>query len=264
MGNAKESHESHNNSAVPHDGSSTRHEIRGRGGRGGRGGGDGRNSNRWTKGPRWSRDGSDNGQSGWDHGPNRGQRSNTPPLHRPVDTENKHRPPGAAYTVEPQVDPRDTWPKRSERGRGERARGPLLRDKDLNQEQFGEAAANQASIEHLELEHEQRNQKGWRAGGGGWQPTPRKQGPPAFHPSDIRNWRERETFHVEGEKGELREGKEEVVQKGGSGRNKWKRPRLHEQEQRKLVGAERRTGPVKRMEVPKSKETQTGERDFIV
>ncbi|XP_036452434.1 transcriptional repressor NF-X1 isoform X2 [Colossoma macropomum] len=264
---AKEPQESHDSAAVPHDNLSTRHDIRGGRGRGGRGGSDNnRNNERWKQGPRWSRAGNDNGHSGWDHGSNQGQRPSTPPAYRPTNVENQQGPPRGTYMVESQVDQRDHWPKRSRRGRGERVREPLSKYKETNQESCAAAAdsvASQASVEHLEPEHEQRNQNRWRGGGGGGggrQPHPRKKGP-ALRPSDHSNWREREMPHTGGEEGEQREeesrgGKVEAFRRGGSGRDQGKRPRM--QEQRRAGGAERRTGPLKQLEVPKSKETQTG------
>ncbi|XP_066537752.1 transcriptional repressor NF-X1 [Hoplias malabaricus] len=271
-GHAKEPHEHNDNTALPDDISSTRHGIRGWRGRGGRGGDNSRNNDRWNQGPRWPRAGVDNGHSGWDHGPVRSQRPNTPPVYRARNTENQPGQPGGTSTADHHAVPRDTWPKKTRRGRVERLRGPLPRDKETNQENVAAArehGTNQASVEHLELEQEQRNQVGWRRGGGGGgggggrQQNPRKKGP-SFHPSDHSNWRERETPHMGGEEGEQKEensrgGKEEAFRRGGSGRDQGKRPRMQEQGQRRGGGgAERRTGPVKRVEVPKSKETQTG------
>ncbi|KAI4886983.1 hypothetical protein NFI96_023477 [Prochilodus magdalenae] len=263
-GYPKEPQESHDSAAVPHDNSSARHDIRGGRGRGGRGGDNNRNNERWIQGPRWSRVGRDNGHPVSDHGLNRGQRPSTPPAYRPTNMENHQRPSGGINTLESQVGPRDTWPKRSRGGRGgrgERPRAPLSKEKETDQENRAAApdsVANQASIEHLEPEHEQRNQNRWRREGR--QPHSRKKGP-ALHPSDHSNWRERETPHMGGEEGEQREkesrgGKVEAVRRGEGGRGQGKRPRM--QEQRRTGEAERRTGPVKRMEVPKSKETQTG------
>ncbi|XP_072544158.1 transcriptional repressor NF-X1 [Salminus brasiliensis] len=270
-GHASEnSHELRDAAAAPADNPSTRHDVRGGRGRGGgRGGDSSRNNARWTQGPRWLRAGIDDGHSGRDHGQNWGQRPNVPSNYRPSDVENQQRPPGGTFMVEGQADTRDTWPKRSRRGRGERAPGPFPRNTETNRENCAEAGgsvANDASIEHLDIGQEKRNQKGWREGGasgggrgGGRQPNPTKKGP-VLHSSDNSNWRERETTHLGGQEGRRREeenrgGKNEASRRGGSGRDQGKRPRMQEQVQRR---AEKRTGPIKCMEVPKSKETQTG------
>lgn len=276
-GHAKENtYESHESAAVPPDNSTTRHQIRGGRGRGGRGGDSSRNNDHWTRGPRWLKAGTDDCPSGRDHGQNWGQIPNVPPLYRSTEVEHQQRPPGGTYMEEGQGDPRDTWPKRSRRGRGERVRGPLPRNTETNRENFAEAedfVANEASIENLEPGQEKRNQKGWReggagagpgggargGGGGGRLPNPRKKGP-SFHPSDHSNWRERETTHIEGQEEEQKDeenrgGKNEANRRSGNGRDQGKRPRVQEQVQKRT---ERRTGPIKRVEVPKSKETQTG------
>ncbi|KAL7876243.1 hypothetical protein AOLI_G00112060 [Acnodon oligacanthus] len=264
---AKEPQESHDSTAVPYDNLSTRHDIRGGRGRGGRIGGDNNHNNeRWKQGPRWSRAGNDDSHSGWDHRSNQGQQPSTPPAYRPTNMEGQQRPPRGTYMLESQENQRDIWPKRSRRGRGERVREPLSKDKETNQESCAAAAdsiANQTSVEHLEQEHEQRNQNRWRGGGGGGggrPPYPRKKGP-AVRPSDHSNWREKETPHKGEEEEKQREeesrgGKVEAFRRGGSGRDQGKKPRM--QDQRRAGGAERRTGPLKQMEVPKSKETQTG------
>lgn len=58
---------------------------------------------------------------------------------------------------------------------------------------------------------------------------------------------------------EARGSKEEPNWRGAGGKDQWRRPQIQDQGQRRGGRPDRRTGPVKRVEPPKSKETQTGE-----
>ncbi|KAK1796942.1 hypothetical protein P4O66_008255, partial [Electrophorus voltai] len=263
---AKEAYESHDTAARQSHDNSTRNGIRrGRGGRG-RGGDSSRNSERLTHRPRWSRPKSDNVYSGPNHMTDWGQRRSSPPAYRSADGDNQQRPPKGAGGGDFQPDPRDTWPKRTTKARGEReARGPLARDEETNLEADGVGSVTGA--ERPEPEYDQRWQKGWR--GGGRQHNPRRKGP-ACRPGSQGNWREREPAHLGGD-GEQEEEQRQEEGRGGApepswrggreGRDQGKRARMQEQARDAPAGAgraERRTGLVKRVQPPKSKETQTG------
>uniref|UniRef100_A0A4W4DUR6 Transcriptional repressor NF-X1 n=1 Tax=Electrophorus electricus TaxID=8005 RepID=A0A4W4DUR6_ELEEL len=195
-----------------------------------------------------------------------GQRRSSPPAYRSADGDNQQRPPKGAGGGDFQPDPRDTWPKRTTKGRGEReARGPLARDEETNREADG--AGSVTGAERPEPEYDQRWQKGWR--GGGRQHNPRRKGP-ACRPGSQGNWREREPAHLGGD-GEQEEEQRQEEGRGGApepswrggreGRDQGKRARMQEQARDAPAGAgraERRTGLVKRVQPPKSKETQTG------
>lgn len=244
-----------------HDSLSSRCETRGgrgrgRGGRGGRG-----NSECWSQRSRWSRTERDNGPSVQDNGSSVVQQSNTSPAYRFTDGENQQKAPGEACMGEFQYEPRETWPRMSRRGRD--ARKPLTRHKEANQDHHAADVDYTASVA-TELEHEHRNNRGWR-GGGGRQGYPRKKGP-TLHASIQGNWREREPPHMDKEEEEkkpredkARGSKEEPTWRGASGKDQWRRSQNQEQGQRRGGRPERKTGPVKRVEPPKNKETQTGE-----
>lgn len=248
-------HTSHNSSSSRSETRAVRGRGRGaRGGRGGRG-----NSEHWSQGPRWSRTESDHGTSVQDNGSNVGRQSNTSPPYGSTDGENQQKTHGEAYMGEFQREPRETWPRMSRRGRD--ARKPLTRHKDANQDNRAADVDYTASLSPTELEHEHRNNRGWR--GGGRQGYPRKKGP-ALNASSQGNWREREPPHVDKEEEKPREdkargSKEEPNWRGASGKDQWRRPQIQEQGQRRGGRPERRTGPVKRVEPPKNKETHTGE-----
>lgn len=255
-------HASHHNSSARFETRGGRGRGRGRGGGGGRGGRG--NSERWSQGPRWSRTECDHGPSVQDNGSNAGQQpSNTPPVYRSTDDSNQQQIPGEAYTGEFQHEPRETWPRMSRKGRD--TRKPLTRHKEANQDDHAADTDYTASISPTELEHGHRKNRGWRGGGGGGgrQGYPRKKGP-ALHASSQGNWRDREPPNMNMEEEKLREdkargNKEEPDWRGASGKDQWRRPQIQEQGQRRGGHPERRTGPVKRVEPPKSKETQTGE-----
>lgn len=239
-----------------HNSLSSTCETRGRRGRGRGGRG---NSERGSQGSRWSRTERDNGPLVQDNGSSVVQQSNTSPASRFTDGESQQKTPGEAYTGEFQYEPRETWPGMSRRGRDERR--PLIRHKEANQDHHAADVDYTAS----ELEHEHRNNRGWR---GGRQGYPRKKGP-ALHASIQGNWRGREPAHMDKEEEKPREdkargSKEEPTWRGANGKDQWRRPQNQQQGQRRGGGRpERRTGPVKRVEPPKNRETQTGESQRI-
>lgn len=239
-----------------HNSSSTRSETRGGRGRGKGGRGGSSHSEHWSQGPRWSRTESDHGLSVQDN--NVDQQSNTSPAYRSSNGKNQQKNPGEAYIGEFQHEPRETWPRMPRRGRD--ARKPLPRHKEANQDNHAADVDHTASIAPTKLEHEHRNNRGWR---GGRQSYPWKKAP-ALHASSQGNWRERDPPHMdkkEEKTGEdkVRGSKEEPNWRGASGKDQWRRPQVQEQGQRRGGRPERRTGPVKRVEPPKNKDTQTGE-----
>ncbi|KAF7706181.1 transcriptional repressor NF-X1 [Silurus meridionalis] len=248
---------------TPHNNSSTRCETRGgrgrgRGGRGGRG-----NGERWFHGPRWPRTKGDNGSTVQDNGAYVGQQPMTSPAYRSTEVEDQQKNPEESYMGKFQHEPRETWPPMPRRGRD--ARKPLPRHKEGNQDNPAAEVDYIASVVPTELEHGHRNNRGFRAGGGGGerQGYPRKKGP-ASHASSQGNWRERDPPQVDMDKEKPREdkargSKEEPNRRGGaSGKDQWRKPQFQEQGQKRGGHTERRTGPVKRVEPPKNKETQTG------
>ncbi|KAM9501093.1 transcriptional repressor NF-X1 isoform 1-T1 [Clarias gariepinus] len=241
-----------------HNSSSARFETRGgrgrgRGGRGGRG-----NSERWSQGQRWSRNESDNGSSVQDNRSDLGQQFSGLPAYS--NRENQQKYPEEACMREFQHEPKDSWPRMSRRGRDTRKPLPRL---GANQDDHAADVDHTASVVATELEHEHRNNRGWR--GGGRQGHSWKKGP-AVHASDQGNWRERPpppTHTDKAEEEKVREdkprgSKEEPNWRGASTKEHGRRPQNQEQGQRKGGRPEKRTGPVKRVELPKSKETQTG------
>lgn len=233
-----------------------------RGGRGrGRGGGGGRggrgNSERWSQGTKWSRNESDQGLPVQENCANVGQQYKTSPAYRSTNGENQN--PRVANTGELHHEPRETWPRMSRRGRDPRK--PLTKPKEANQVNHAVDPDYTASISPTELVHEHRNNRGYR--GGGRQSYPRKKGP-ALHASSQGNWRDREppSMDVDDEKlrdDKARGSKEEPNWRGAGGTDQWRRHRIQEQGQSRGGRPDMRTRPVKRVELPKSKETQTGE-----
>ncbi|XP_062850075.1 transcriptional repressor NF-X1 isoform X2 [Trichomycterus rosablanca] len=253
---ANEQQQYYDNTAIPlHGTSSTRHDIRGGRGRGRGGRGGNHNSDLPTQGPRFARPKSNNDHLRQDRG------TNCPPVHNFLDAENLQNPTGEAHMRETQPDTREALPKKSRRGKGD-ARKPLTREKATNQANPAAADAYPATdvlVEHVEPENNPRNNKEWR--GSGRLANHRKKGP-AIHPSIQGNWRERAPQHMDKEDDDLKEdkargSKEDPNWRSGTGRDQEKRARIHEQGPRRAGGAERRTGPIKRVELPKSKETQT-------
>lgn len=179
---------------------------------------------------------------------------------------------------------RDTRPKKprkfnqeSRRGRGERgARGPLPRDRDENQENcnsgrdWAEPAEPLKARPNSDEDPEHRNHKGWRA------PNRNPSGDTRKKPAEQRhfkdNWRERHPSDRgarRGDKGQRGASpprgplptSEEPNWRAGAGRGQGRRPPLHDRGQRHTGGPDTRAGHRRRMDhVPKSKETQTGER----
>lgn len=207
---------------------------------------------------------SDHGLTVQDIGYNVGQQSNTSPVCRATDRENQQKKPRGAHVSEFHEEPRENWPRMSRNQRD--ARKLLDRHKEANQDHRTADVDNTINVAPTELEHEHRKNRGWR--GGGRQGNPRKKGP-ALHISSEGNWRERDPVHMDEEDEKPREdkargGKEEPNWRGTSGQDNWRRPQPQEQGQRRGGRPEKRTGPVKRVEPPKSKETQTGENCLIV
>ncbi|XP_051572453.1 transcriptional repressor NF-X1-like isoform X2 [Myxocyprinus asiaticus] len=223
--------------------------IRGgaRGGRGGRqrgGQGNGRlNNDQRPQSERWTKPGSDTDYPGRDRGTGFGRRLHIPTSNRSTDEERQER-----LLVE--TDTRKSY-------QGSRQKKPNKERREENQA-AGEDKRPVGPRDNPEQEPDWRNHKGWRGGDRRIQPNIRGKGPVPTHGIQG-NWREREptqnkeeTRSVEGELG--REDKSNWSGRGGKG----KRPLLQNPGLRRDGGLGRRTGPVKCMEPPKSKESQTG------
>ncbi|KAF5899023.1 transcriptional repressor NF-X1-like, partial [Clarias magur] len=244
---------------ISHNSSSARFETRGGRGRGRRGGRGGRgNSDHWSQGPRWSRNESDNGSLVQDNRSDVGQQFSGLPAYRGIEGENQQKYPEEAYMGEFQHEPKESLPRMSRRGRDTRKSLPRH---GANQDDHVADVDRAASVVATELQHEHRNNRGWR--GGGRQGHSWKKGS-TVHASNQGNWRERpppQTDKVEEEKvreDQPRVSKEEPNWRSASGNEHGRRSQIQDQGQRKGGRPEKRTGPVKRVELPKSKETQTG------
>lgn len=134
---------------------------------------------------------------------------------------------------------------------------PLPREENLDNQVGGRDRKPAGACEHPELEPNQRNHKGWRGGDRRMQPSSRRMGP-VPNPGIQGNWRERDPVQVrekEGKDAEVEGDKENESYRNRAGA-KDKQALQQNPGQRRVP--ERRTGPVKRIEPPKSKETQTG------
>uniref|UniRef100_A0A8C1Z754 Transcriptional repressor NF-X1 n=1 Tax=Cyprinus carpio TaxID=7962 RepID=A0A8C1Z754_CYPCA len=234
-----------------------RGDVRGRG-RGGRqrgGRGDGRRINdHRASNERWTKPGSDNDCSGRGH-----ERPNSPthPPNRSTDEEKKER---TTVEADVRVSYQASRRKQPNKARAERMiKEPQPKDQEENRENQDDAGDTKPAAVHEHPEPEQRNHKGWRGGDRRMQPSSWRKGLAPNYGIEG-NWREREPaqIRVEERRGAEVEGgsSEELIRNRGCARGK--RPLLQNPGSRRGGGPERRTGPVKHMELPKSKETQTG------
>lgn len=175
-------------------------------------------------------------------------------FNRSTDEEGQERPPVKAnmrgsYRGSRQ---KTTFKDRDHRSINE----PPPREENLENQVAGRDRRPAGAREHPKLEPDQRNHKGWRGGDRRMQPSSWRKGP-VPNPGIQGNWREREHVQVrEKEWGgaESEGGKEDESNRNRAG-TKGKQALQQNSGQR---CPERRTGPVKRIEPPKSKETQTG------
>ncbi|XP_067294233.1 transcriptional repressor NF-X1 isoform X1 [Pseudorasbora parva] len=245
------------NNTLPTPDFAIREGLRGRG-RGGRQRGgrvDCRRSNdRHPQSERWTKPGSDSDCSGRDSGAGGPKQPNMPTFNRSTEGEKER------ISVEEDVSKsyRDSRRKKPNKARAERLiKEPLPRNKEENQE-------NQASGEEpkpvadVHPKPEQRNHKGWRGGDRRIQPSSQGKGLIPNHGIEG-NWREREVqIREEGRRGaDDDSGRREEFNRNREGA-RGKRPLLQNPGPKRGGGPERRTGLVKCMEPPKSKETQTG------
>ncbi|XP_050970763.1 transcriptional repressor NF-X1 [Labeo rohita] len=247
------------NNTLPPPERPIREDFRGRGRGGRRGGrGDGRHSNDHRPlNKRWTKPGSDSDCSGKDNGAFGRERPNSPTSNRSTDEEKKER-----TTVEADVRKsyQDNRRKQPNKARAERSiNEPLLRNQQENRENQADAGDAKPAAVHEQPESEQRSHKGWRGGDRRVQPNSRRKGPPPSLGIEG-NWREREPAQNRAEERRVAEGEggrheESNMNRGGA---RGKRPLMQNPGLRRGGGPERRTGPVKRTEAPKSKETQTG------
>ncbi|XP_051970866.1 transcriptional repressor NF-X1-like isoform X2 [Xyrauchen texanus] len=238
--------------------------IRGgvRGGRGGRqrgGRGDARRYlDQRPKCERWTKPSSKPDCPGREHGAGHGQRPHTPTSSRSIDEERQEKLPVEADTRKSYQGSRQ---KKPNKGRDERSiKEPLPSNREESQAP-GEVKKPVGAREHPELKPDLSNNKGWRVGDRHLQTNFHKKGPVPNHGIQG-NWRERE--HTQNREEERRgvEGEFGIEDKsnrsGRSGNGNEKKKLLQNPGLRRDGGPGRRTGPVKRMEPPKSKETQTG------
>ncbi|XP_052417354.1 transcriptional repressor NF-X1 isoform X47 [Carassius gibelio] len=312
-----------------------RGDVRGRG-RGGRqrgGRGDVRRINdRHAPSERWTKPGSDNDSSGWEHRACDRERPNSPTSNRSTDEDKKER---SAVEANVRVSYQASRRKQINKARADRSiKEPQPKDQVENRENQADAGVTRPAAVHEHPEPEQRNFKGWRGGDRRMQPSSWRKGPAPSHGIEG-NWREREPAQIREEerrgvedegrrheessrnrgaaRGEERRGVEDegrrheessrtrgavrgeerrgVEDEGGrheessrnrgaargeerrgvedesrrheeSSRNRGaargKRPLIQNPGSRRGAGPERRTGLVKHVEPPKSKETQTG------
>ncbi|XP_052417353.1 transcriptional repressor NF-X1 isoform X46 [Carassius gibelio] len=318
-----------------------RGDVRGRG-RGGRqrgGRGDVRRINdRHAPSERWTKPGSDNDSSGWEHRACDRERPNSPTSNRSTDEDKKER---SAVEANVRVSYQASRRKQINKARADRSiKEPQPKDQVENRENQADAGVTRPAAVHEHPEPEQRNFKGWRGGDRRMQPSSWRKGPAPSHGIEG-NWREREPAQIREEerrgvedegrrheessrnrgaaRGEERRGAEDegrrqeessrnrgavrdrgavrgeerrgVEDEGGrheessrnrgaargeerrgvedesrrheeSSRNRGaargKRPLIQNPGSRRGAGPERRTGLVKHVEPPKSKETQTG------
>uniref|UniRef100_A0A672S3A6 Transcriptional repressor NF-X1 n=1 Tax=Sinocyclocheilus grahami TaxID=75366 RepID=A0A672S3A6_SINGR len=232
--------------------------IRGRGRqRGGRGDGRRINDNR-AQNERWTKPGSDNDCSGRDHGACGRERPNSPTSNRSTDEEKKER---TTVEADVRVSYQASRRKQPNKARVERSmKEPQPKDQEENRENQADAGDTKPAAVHEHPEPEQRNHKGWRGGDRRMQPSSWRKGLAPNHGIEG-NWREREPAQIREEERRGAEGeggsREEFNRNRGGARGK--RPLLQNPGPRRGGGPERRTGPVKCMEPPKSKETQTGD-----
>ncbi|XP_052457453.1 transcriptional repressor NF-X1-like isoform X36 [Carassius gibelio] len=254
-----------------------REDLRGRG-RGGRqrgGRGDGRRSNdHCPPYERCKKPGSDHDCSGRGRGACGRERPNSPTSYRSTDEEKKERTTVEAHVRKSYNDSRRKQPNRAQAERW--IKGPLPRDQEENRENQTDAGDTRPAAVHEHPEPEQRNHKGWRGGERCMHPNSRRKGQAPNHGIEG-NWREREPAqnireerrgaedeggrqeefnrNRRGARGEVRRHEESNMNRGAV---RGKRPLLQNAGLGRGGGPERRTGPVKRIEPPKSKETQTG------
>ncbi|XP_052417356.1 transcriptional repressor NF-X1 isoform X49 [Carassius gibelio] len=287
-----------------------RGDVRGRG-RGGRqrgGRGDVRRINdRHAPSERWTKPGSDNDSSGWEHRACDRERPNSPTSNRSTDEDKKER---SAVEANVRVSYQASRRKQINKARADRSiKEPQPKDQVENRENQADAGVTRPAAVHEHPEPEQRNFKGWRGGDRRMQPSSWRKGPAPSHGIEG-NWREREPAQIREEerrgvedegrrheessrnrgaaRGEERRGAEDESRRHEessrnrgaargeerrgvedesrrheeSSRNRGaargKRPLIQNPGSRRGAGPERRTGLVKHVEPPKSKETQTG------
>lgn len=235
------------NAAIPPHGTS-RHDLRGARGRGRGGRGGNHSFDISTHCPRFARLKNNNDHSRQHRG------SNCPPAHNFPDGEYHQKHIVGTDMRENLPETKEALLQKSKKGNGD-ARKPLTKEKATNE--TDSYLTTDVLAEHVEVENNPRAHKEWR--GTGRLANPRKIGP-AIHPSSQGNWRERAPQHSDKVSKDRREdkprrSKDEPNWRCGTGREK--RAHIHEKGNGKAGGAEKRTGPIKRVEPPKSKETQT-------
>ncbi|XP_052417340.1 transcriptional repressor NF-X1 isoform X33 [Carassius gibelio] len=173
-----------------------RGDVRGRG-RGGRqrgGRGDVRRINdRHAPSERWTKPGSDNDSSGWEHRACDRERPNSPTSNRSTDEDKKER---SAVEANVRVSYQASRRKQINKARADRSiKEPQPKDQVENRENQADAGVTRPAAVHEHPEPEQRNFKGWRGGDRRMQPSSWRKGPAPSHGIEG-NWREREPAQI--------------------------------------------------------------------
>ncbi|XP_052417341.1 transcriptional repressor NF-X1 isoform X34 [Carassius gibelio] len=195
-----------------------RGDVRGRG-RGGRqrgGRGDVRRINdRHAPSERWTKPGSDNDSSGWEHRACDRERPNSPTSNRSTDEDKKER---SAVEANVRVSYQASRRKQINKARADRSiKEPQPKDQVENRENQADAGVTRPAAVHEHPEPEQRNFKGWRGGDRRMQPSSWRKGPAPSHGIEG-NWREREPAQIREE--ERRGAEDESRRHEESSRNR--------------------------------------------
>ncbi|XP_052417346.1 transcriptional repressor NF-X1 isoform X39 [Carassius gibelio] len=195
-----------------------RGDVRGRG-RGGRqrgGRGDVRRINdRHAPSERWTKPGSDNDSSGWEHRACDRERPNSPTSNRSTDEDKKER---SAVEANVRVSYQASRRKQINKARADRSiKEPQPKDQVENRENQADAGVTRPAAVHEHPEPEQRNFKGWRGGDRRMQPSSWRKGPAPSHGIEG-NWREREPAQIREE--ERRGAEDEGRRQEESSRNR--------------------------------------------
>ncbi|XP_057198696.1 transcriptional repressor NF-X1 [Triplophysa rosa] len=225
--------------------------VRQRGGRT-----DARHTDYRSRRERWTKPESDSDSSRMNHrAAGSEQELHDITFNRSTDEERHDRPPVEASV---RGSYRGNRQKKTFKDRDDRSIKELLpREENLDSQVAGRDRKHALAREHPELEPDQRNHKGWRGGDRRMQPSSWRKGP-VPNPGIQGNWRERDPVQVrekEWKDAEVEGGKENESNRNRAGA---KDKQALQQNPGQRRGPERRTGPVKRIELPKSKETQTG------
>ncbi|XP_052417316.1 transcriptional repressor NF-X1 isoform X9 [Carassius gibelio] len=224
-----------------------RGDVRGRG-RGGRqrgGRGDVRRINdRHAPSERWTKPGSDNDSSGWEHRACDRERPNSPTSNRSTDEDKKER---SAVEANVRVSYQASRRKQINKARADRSiKEPQPKDQVENRENQADAGVTRPAAVHEHPEPEQRNFKGWRGGDRRMQPSSWRKGPAPSHGIEG-NWREREPAQIREEerRGAEDEGRRHEESSRNRGAARGEERRGAEDEGRRQEESSRNRGAVR-------------------